>query len=375
METLFWIGLAGALYSYFLYPLLLLELPTRNPSQAPGEDLPMLTLIVTAHNEAGRIRDKLENCLALDYPADRFEILVASDASSDGTDDIVREFAARGVRLVRAEERKGKEWAQLQAIRAAGGEILVFSDVATQIPPDSLRRLAQDFRDPAVGAVSSEDRFVAPDGEVVGEGLYVRYEMWLRRRESEVRGLVGLSGSFFAARRQVCERWDILSPSDFNTALNCARLGYVAISDPQLLGYYPALQDERREYQRKLRTVLRGITGLMRNLTVLNPFSFGIYSLQVWGHKLMRWLVPWFLVLLLVASLQLADDSWFYALALAGQLAFYALVLGGAASARLRGMALVKVPYFFVQVNVAIAHASLAFLAGRRVTVWQPSKR
>lgn len=375
METLFWIGLVGAAYSYFLYPLILLLLPKRVVRKRSDGPPPMLTLIVTAHNEASRIRRKLENCLELDYPPERLEILVASDASTDGTDAVVGEFAGRGVRLVRAEERKGKEWAQLQAIRAARGDVLVFSDVATDIPRESLRQLAEDFRDPQVGAVSSEDRFVAPDGEVVGEGLYVRYEMWLRRKESAIRGLVGLSGSFFAARRDVCEEWDILAPSDFNTALNCARLGYVAISDPQVLGYYPALRDERREYQRKLRTVLRGITGLMRNLRVLNPLRFGWFSVQVWGHKVMRWLVPWFLLLLLLSSAELAVDSWFYRAMLVAQLAFYALVIGGALSTKLRRLTLVKVPYFFVQVNIAIAHASLAFLAGRRVTVWQPSKR
>jgi glycosyltransferase involved in cell wall biosynthesis len=375
MEILFWVALVGALYSYFLYPLVLLLLPKRRVQAEQASLWPDLTLIVTAHNEAGRIREKLENCLQLDYPADRFEILVASDASDDGTDAIVEEFAPRGVRLVRAAERKGKEWAQLQAIQVARGAILVFSDVATQIPADSLRRVAEDFQDPRVGAVSSEDRFVSADGSVVGEGLYVRYEMWLRRKESQVRGVVGLSGSFFAARSDVCRQWDILSPSDFNTALNCARLGYVAISDPELLGYYPALRDERREYQRKLRTVLRGITGLMRNLTVLDIARFGLFSVQVWSHKVMRWLVPWFLLLLLIASVELAADSWFYSLMLAGQIAFYALVVGGALSERLRRLTFIKVPYFFVQVNVAIAHASLAFLAGRRVTVWQPSKR
>jgi glycosyltransferase involved in cell wall biosynthesis len=334
-----------------------------------------MTLIVTAHNEAHRIRDKLENCLGLDYPPERREILVASDASDDGTDQIAAEYADRGVRVVRAAERRGKEWAQLLAVRAAQGEILVFSDVATMIAPDALRRLAADFADPGVGAVSSEDRFVAPDGRIVGEGLYVRYEMWLRRLESGASGLVGLSGSFFAARREVCQDWDVLAPSDFNTALNSVRKGYVAISDPELLGYYPAIKDESREYQRKLRTVLRGITGLMRQPAVLNPLRFGFFSVQVCSHKLMRWLVPWFLLLLLGTSIGLAAGHWFYSLALAGQCAFYLLVVGGAASARLRRHSLVKVPYFFVQVNVAIAHALVAFLCGKRITVWQPSKR
>lgn len=375
MKVLFWIGLFGALYSYFLYPLLLLLLTRRRQPQPPPARLPTMSLIVTAHNEAQRIRAKLENCLELDYPSERLEILVASDASTDGTDEVVASYADRGVRLVRAEERRGKEWAQLLAVRAARGDILVFSDVATLIAADGLRQLASSFADPQVGAVSSEDRFLAPDGQVVGEGLYVRYEMWLRRLESGAAGLVGLSGSFFAARRDVCEDWDVLAPSDFNTALSSVRQGYVAITDPQLLGFYPAIQDESREYQRKLRTVLRGITGLMRQPGVLNPLRYGLFSFQVFSHKLMRWLVPWFLLLLLLASVSLAAEHWFYSLALAGQLAFYLLVMGGAVSARLRQRSWVKVPYFFVQVNIAIAHASIDFLRGKRVTVWQPSKR
>jgi glycosyltransferase involved in cell wall biosynthesis len=375
VKTLFWIGLFGVLYSYFLYPLVLLLMPRRRESLPVSGPLPRMSLILTAYNEAHQIRVKLDNSLALEYPAERLEILVASDASDDGTDDIVAEYAGRGVRLVRAEERRGKEWAQLLAARAATGEILVFSDIATMIAADALLQLAADFSDPNIGAVSSEDRFIADDGQVVGEGLYVRYEMWLRRLESGVSGLVGLSGSFFAARRSVCERWDVAAPSDFNTALNCVRMGYIAISDPKLLGYYSAIQDESREYQRKLRTVLRGITGMMRQPGVLNPLRFGFFSVQVFSHKLMRWLVPWFLLLLLVASASLAGEHWFYSLALIGQIAFYLLVIGGAVSTRLRRHALVKVPYFFMQVNIAIAHACIAFLRGQRITTWQPSKR
>jgi len=376
MTMVFWLALLGAAYSYFLYPLLLGLVPRRRKvaSPAPAQP-PFLSVIITVYNESGRIADKLDNTLALDYPAERREIIVASDASDDGTDDIVASYAGRGVRLVRAPRHDGKEAAQALAIAAARGDILVFSDASTRLPPHSLRRIADNFLDPAVGAVSSEDRFLSPDGKTVGEGLYVRYEMWLRRLESERAGLVGLSGSFFAARREVCADWDLLAPSDFNTALNCARRGFIAISDPELLGYYPALQDESREYQRKLRTVIRGITGLMRQPQVLNPFRYGLFALQVWSHKVMRWLVPWFLLLLLVSSIVLAASAWVYALALAGQVAFYLLVIGGVLSRRLREHALVKIPYFFAQVNVAIAHASLAFLAGKRITTWQPSKR
>src|SRR5690606_15669765 len=158
-----------------------------------------LSLIITAYNESSRIRAKLDNALKLDFPKARLEIIVASDCSDDGTDDIVREYAEKGVKLVRWGERLGQEDAQRTALQAAGGDSIVFSDVATEMPPDSLQKLVEYFAQPSVGAVSSEDRFISQDGNVAGEGAYVKYEMWLRRQESDLAGLVGLSGSFFAA--------------------------------------------------------------------------------------------------------------------------------------------------------------------------------
>jgi cellulose synthase/poly-beta-1,6-N-acetylglucosamine synthase-like glycosyltransferase len=378
LVLLFWVALVGSVFSYFIYPLLLLLLPARKrPAPAPSqtaEYVPRVSLIVTAHNEESRIREKIENCLKLDYP--HIEILVASDCSTDATDAIVEEYQQRAVLLARATERKGKEHAQLQAIRKASGDILVFSDVATAIPEDAIRKLVRYFADPSVGSVSSEDRFLSRDGGVVGEGAYVRYEMWLRGLESARAGLVGLSGSFFAARREVCEdHWDIYAPSDFNTALNTVRNGLVAVTAPDVLGFYQDVADSTREYQRKVRTIIRGLTALARHPEVLNPLRYGLFSFQVIGHKLMRWLAPWFQLLLLLVSFALAGQGAVYTLTLVAQLAFYGLVLAGHWMPSLRESATVKIPYFFVQVNVATAQATVSFLSGRRMTVWTPSKR
>lgn len=375
---LFWLSLIGVGFSYFLYPLLLLVIPRRRKHTIDDTisppSWPKISLIVTAYNEESRIGEKITNCLAIDYPD--LEILVASDCSTDATDTIVERFRKHGVVLARAQERKGKEHAQYQAIKKATGDILVFSDVATSIPEDALRKLVRYFQDPAVGAVSSEDRFVSRDGNLVGEGAYVRYEMWLRGLESERGGIVGLSGSFFAARKAVCEEhWDIYSPSDFNTALNCARNGLVAVTAPDVLGYYQDVSDPSKEYQRKIRTVIRGLTALGRHVEVLNPFRFGLFSFQVFSHKLMRWAVPWFQVLLLMTSLLLAGRGPVYQLVLLGQIAVYGLVMLGWVLPEVRNRAWVKIPYFFVQVNVAIAHATMNYLAGKRMTVWTPSKR
>jgi glycosyltransferase involved in cell wall biosynthesis len=378
-KTLFWLCALAAVWSYFIYPAVLwaqLRLRAAPPKRPISvEAAPRLSLIVTVYNEEARIEQKLRNIAELDYPRDSFEVLIASDCSTDGTDAIVMAQQDQRIRLVRASERLGKENAQLSAIRVATGQILVFSDVATQMPADALLRLVPYFEDPAVGAVSSEDRFIAQDGKVAGEGLYVRYEMWLRRLESSLAGLVGLSGSFFAARRGVCEYWDIQSPSDFNTALNCARHGLRAVSAPDVLGYYQDLKDSSREYARKVRTVLRGMTGLSRHMEVMNPAEYGQFAFQIIGHKVMRWAVPVALVLLLLLNLLLLGEGALYGLILLCQIGFYAAAMAAFVHPPLREWGFIRIIYFFVQVNVAIADALWQFLRGTRMTVWQPSAR
>ena len=210
LQWLFWTGAFLAFYSYLVYPVVLMFMQRAMTSPRTGSATgpkPHVTVIVAARNEQARIADKLENTLALEYPGGTFNILVASDCSEDATDSIVSGFAHRGVTLVRSPERKGKEHAQGLAIKAATGDILVFTDTATRLRPDAIRLLIEDFADPTVGAVSSEDELLSPEGTVRGEGAYVRYEMALRRLESRAAGLVGLSGSCFAVRKEVCARW------------------------------------------------------------------------------------------------------------------------------------------------------------------------
>ena len=378
MEALFYIFLLLCSYSYFIYPLILKALPARLHGPAhlgDTADMPSLSLIITVHNEEGRIREKLENTLALDYPRDRLEIIVASDFSVDATDNIVESYAPQGVRLVRADQRKGKEYAQLCAIREAAGEILVFSDVATTIPPDAFRKLASAFIDERVGALSSEDRFISQDGRVAGEGAYVKYEMWLRRLESDRAGLVGLSGSFFAARREVCADWDIYSPSDFNTALNCAKQGLVAVTSAEVVGIYQDVKDSGLEFRRKVRTVIRGLTAIVRHPEVLNPFRMGLFAFQVWSHKIMRWAVPWFMLGFALVTLLLQAQGGIYQAALVAQLVFYGIALLGWISERARENSAVRIIFFFVQTNLALAQAVASFLVGKRMTVWTPSRR
>ena len=376
VELLFWIALIGCGYSYAVYPLLLALLPARAPfARPPGTaaDQPGVTLVIACRNEARRLRHKLDNALAVEYP--QLEIVVASDASDDGSDDIVRSYAGRGVRLVRSPDRRGKEHAQGLAIEQTSGEIIVFSDAGTDLPPDSIGHLVENFRDPSVGAVSSEDRFITEDGRVVGEGAYVRYEMWLRRLESRRAGLVGLSGSFFGIRRSIAGSWNPSIPSDFACALYAVKSGKRAVSDPGVVGVYRDIKDPSKEFGRKVRTAVRGMTAVAVLREVLNPVRYRLFSFQVWSHKVMRWLVPAFMILLMVASLVLARVHPLYAWALAAQCVGYAIVLAAHVAPRLRAYAPVRLAYFFVQVNLALGRAGLDFLRGRRIVTWDPSTR
>jgi cellulose synthase/poly-beta-1,6-N-acetylglucosamine synthase-like glycosyltransferase len=370
---LFWLAVVGCAYSYVLYPLLLQLMPVHRRVRNPGAWVPRVSLIIACRNEARRLRHKLDNALSLDYPD--IEILVCSDASDDGSDEIVAGYADRGVRLVRSGERRGKEHAQGLAIAAAGGEILVFSDAGTDLPADSIRHIVDDLADPGIGAVSSEDRFISADNTVVGEGAYVRYEMWLRRLESERAGLVGLSGSFFAVRRSILRGWDASIPSDFACALQAVRAGTRAISDPRVVGIYRDIKDPGKEYARKIRTAVRGMSALAHLSEVLNPFRYGWFSFQVWGHKLMRWMVPWFMLLLLFSSVWLAPQGGVYAAACGMQLIGYAVVAVCHRLPSLQRFTLLRLGYFFVQVNMALAAAGIAFLRGRRIVIWEPSAR
>jgi hypothetical protein len=380
ITQLFWMLLVFSLYSYGLYPLVLFfvqKIFFNKPFQFDEfVNLPLsYSLIVTVYNEEKRIVQKLNNLLSLEFDASRLELLIASDSSTDATDRLVTDFAEKGIRLVRAVERLGKENAQLTAIQAAKGDILVFSDVATLMATDAIHKLDRYFQCACVGAVSSEDRFINKDGSMSGEGLYVRYEMWLRQLEGRSAGLVGLSGSFFAARKDVCRHWDIESPSDFNTAFNCTRAGLLSISASDVLGFYNDLKDPSQEYARKVRTVVRGMTGLSRHRDVLNVKKFGLYSLQVISHKVMRWSVPWFLIALLGVSVGAASEGRFYQLALFGQILFYGLALVAHLNDRVRTLGPIRLIYFFVQVNIASLDAALKFFSGKRMTTWKPSAR
>jgi len=373
LTPLFWFSAAFVFYAYVGYPLALLGFSrVLRRVVRKGDITPRVSLIITAHNEERVIEAKIQNTLALVYPKTHLEMIVASDCSSDRTDDIVRSHAAAGVRLVRAPQRLGKENAQRHAIEAATGEICVFSDAGTSLAPDGIAKIVRNFNDPTVGCVSSVDRFMTADGKMTGEGAYVQYEMRLREWESRVGSLVGLSGSFFAARRGICHPWAVDLPSDFHTVLNAIRHGLRGVSDPESIGYYRDVADAGREFNRKVRTVSRGLSVLIRHPGFLNPFQYGLFAWQIFSHKLCRWLVPFFLIAALISNGLLLSCGTAFRLFFLIQCLFYA----AAGAARVIPFRLARIPYYFVVANLAILVAWYRYLfLGGGPTTWAPSRR
>jgi cellulose synthase/poly-beta-1,6-N-acetylglucosamine synthase-like glycosyltransferase len=336
---------------------------------------PDVTIIITAHNEENRIERKIKNTLEVTYPREKLQIMIVSDGSTDNTVKLAGHYRKDGIEILAIETRKGKENAQKEAVLKSKGNIIVFTDVATILDPSGIEQIVSNFADPKIGCVSSEDRLTAPDGKPGGEGFYVRYEMWLRRLEARVNSLVGLSGSFFAARKSVCQDFSGDMQSDFRTLLNCVKMGLRGVCDPNAPGYYQDITDRNREFGRKVRTVLRGLTVFFQHMEFLNIFKYGVFSYQYFCHKLLRWLVPIFLCVLFISNLIISFNRYIYFIIFLLQLLFYVLAIYGLRKNNSISSVFLKIPTYFLTVNTSIIVAWWQYIRGQRVVMWTPSER
>ncbi len=376
MIYIFLLSVFTVFFAYFGYPLTLAiigKFKSFKPERRPI--FPLVTLIITAYNEGKRIRRKLENTIMLNYPKEKLQIIVASDGSTDDTNRIVLDFRDRGIELLDVKDRKGKENAQNEALKISRGEIVVFSDTATILDASGITEIISNFAEPSIGCVSSEDRVVEEGQSGGGEGFYVKYEMWLRALESKINSVVGLSGSFFAARKEVCADFSPKMQSDFRTLLCSMRKGMRGIIDPQAVGYYQDIKDKKKEFDRKVRTVIRGLTVFFNNLEFLNVFEFGFFSYQYFCHKMLRWLVPFCLIAAFVSNGFLAIRGGIYPIVFLFHALFYALAAFGMIAGEKVSVFAIKIPRFFVLVNASILLAWIKYLRGERLTMWKPSER
>ena len=375
-KLVFWSSAAALVYAYAGYPALVYavsRLRPRHVRRAAHE--PAFTVIITAYNEERDLASKLENTLALDYPPEKLEIIVASDCSNDRTDEITRSFAARGVRLHRQLERLGKTAAQNAAVELARGEIILFSDATTLYEPDVLRALAPNFADPEVGCVAGKLIYVDPTASGVGRGAksYWGYETFLKTHESRACSLIGASGCLYAVRRAAYVPLYHEACSDFIIATKMVEQGLRAVYEPAAV----CTEETNRQADKELRMRVRGIaqtyTDLWRHRALMNPVRGGFYAVELLSHKVMRYLVPVFLLLVLLSSALVAPGSRFFAALVAGQALFYLAAAAGwlleRAGVRVRLLAL---PHYFVLANLAAVIAFYKFVRGERYARWEP---
>ena len=379
--VLYWMSALLLGYVYAGYPLLLMLLVRiTGPKVVRRHDgfCPSVTLIISAFNEESVIDAKLRNSLELSYPPDRFEVLVVSDCSNDRTDEIVAGYSARRVLLLRMPERGGKTVGLNHAVRRATGEILVFSDANAHYQRDAIDTLVRNFADSTVGAVTGESRYVIEKGDfsTQSENAYWRYELLLKRLESQLGSLVGGDGAIYAIRRELYVELDPADLSDFVNPLQIVRQGFRNVYEPQAISYEGGAEGFTAEFRRKVRIVNRACRAAWKMRTLLNPVRYGMFALQFISHKVLRWLAPVFLVLLFVSNALLAAGSIFFGITLGLQVAFYALALIGWRTSAQRQQSLVfYIPYYFCSVNAASLFGIIEALRGRRYTVWSSSRR
>ena len=378
-------GTAGfAVYTYLGYPALLklvsvLRRPRATPSLRAGREWPRISVMVPVYNEERVIAATLERILASDYPADRRQILVVSDASTDQTHAIVSGFADRGVELLRLPQRRGKTAAENAARQYLTGEIIITTDASVRVHPDAMKHLAAAFDDPSVGVASGRDVSVANlDAPAnAGEQTYVGYEMWVRDLETAADGIVGASGCLYAIRAHL-HMHDVPEAlsRDFASALTARAHGLRAVSVPAALCYVPRGASLHKEYDRKVRTITRGLGTLFYKRALLNPLRTGVFAWMLFSHKVCRWLLPWALVLFVLALGTLALTSGWARAALAATAVVGVLAaIGWLRSERGRLPRLVALPAYVVAGNVAVLHAWLRVFRGRLAPVWEPTRR
>jgi cellulose synthase/poly-beta-1,6-N-acetylglucosamine synthase-like glycosyltransferase len=376
IEILFWLAVFVVVWTYFGYFLFLRFISIFYEKKIAKNDyFPSVTLIITAYNEEKLITRKIENSLSVCYPRDKLEILVVSDGSTDRTEEIVKSYGHQGVHLLAMPTRQGKHHGQGKAIEIAEGEVIVFSDATTFLKEDALAQIVRSFADPGVGCVSGMDHIEVAETGSAGEDAYVRYEMKLRELESGTGSLVGVSGCFFAIRRSLCGTWFPNLSSDFYLPILTRMNGYRVVLEPAAIAYYSVLDDPEKEFFRKVRTVVNGMAVMARLRAVLNPLKYGVYSFRMISHKIMRWWVPFCLMVILITGIWLYPAGLIYRLATGIQIAFY---LGALATYFFRGLRkfiFLKIPLFFVVVNVSILVAWRKFLAGSRFVTWESTKR
>lgn len=374
--AVFVVSAAVTVYIYLGYPLLLLVMARLRPRPvARAEVTPTLTMIVPVYNEAAVIAAKLANCLAVEYPPERLEVLVVSDGSTDDTEALVREADDPRVRLL-VLPRAGKAAALNAGAAAARGEVLLFTDANVELAPSAPRVLAHAFADPEVGGVSGRKVGIVrrgADATERGENLYWRWDQWQKQLESTIGSIFAADGTLYAIRRELyVPISDPAQADDIAITTRVVLQGRRLLFDPEAVAYEEVPFEGALELRRKVRVTNHSVRALLNLGSAL--WRSGFYSVELLSHKLVRHLVPFFLLALLAASAVLAPVFPLFVLALAAQLGCYALAAAGflLRHHRVGRLKLLSVPFYFCLVNLAALLGVIGIMRGRRVREWAP---
>jgi cellulose synthase/poly-beta-1,6-N-acetylglucosamine synthase-like glycosyltransferase len=398
-EIVFLTAITLIIYSYVGYPIVLFVLSSLFSRQTRRADItPRISLIITARNEEKDIRAKLENALSMDYPEELYEIIVASDCSTDRTDDIVRSFADRGVILYRSDRHYGKTVTQNHAAKQSTGEILVFSDATTIYEKHALRAIVRPFADAQVGCVAGQLIYIDPNATTVGKGCssYWNYEKLLKHFESKLGSLIGVSGCLYAVRRSCQVRLSDDMIEDFAIASEIRAQGLRTVYEPEAMAFEDTNKGYRDEFKMRVRIVKQTLNALWRYRRLMKGDENGTYAFQMISHKVMRYLVPFFLLAVFISNYFLVDakdllallhQQWqwptaetfwsqFFTVTLVGQIVFYLTATFGYILNRLgiKRLGPLALPVYFVLVNLAVVFALVKSIGGENYVVWEPNR-
>ena len=376
IEFLFWTACVMLVYVYVFFPVLVRLLASRFGAVVSEADLPLsVSIVVTAYNEEKGILAKIENLLALDYPSNLLDIIVASDASSDATDQLVRNCGSDRVQLLRVEGRQGKTSCQNAAAAIASGEILVFTDATTRLDPHALRALVRRFNSVDVGCVAGRLMYVSQTENVTGRGgeAYWDYEIKLRMAESALGSLVGVSGCLYAVRRSAYRAINPGLISDFVISMKMREHSLRTVLAVDAVCYEETLNRGSQEMSMRVRVAIRSINALICERQFLNPWRYGLFAWQLWSHKLLRYASPFLWLIALATNIALAAQHLLYTLLLICQIV---IILAGAVGfmlrSRLARLGILSQPYYFLLTNVASFLAALRYVKGERMVTWKP---
>jgi cellulose synthase/poly-beta-1,6-N-acetylglucosamine synthase-like glycosyltransferase len=381
VEIAFWLCLGLVIYVYAGYPVcaFLVALVLRRDVRKADIE-PKVAVITAAFNEEREVERTILNKLSQDYPADRLEVIVVSDGSTDRTDEIVQGLATRSggrLKLLRQEPRQGKTQALNAAIRHTAADIVVFADANSIYAPATVRSLVRSFSDPSVGYVTGNMVYTNPARTAVGEGSgsYMSYENLVRKVETRLGSIVGVDGGVDAIRRELYAPMRPDQLPDFVLPLTVVERGKRVVYDPDAVVYEPALSDATEEFRMRVRVSLRALWALYDMRHLLDPLRFPLFAWQLLSHKVLRYLAFLPLAGLLVFNALVYGQHGTYAEFLLLQVAAYGLAAAGCVFRRSgAGVSKLLAPYYFVVLNLACVVAFWKFLGGQKMVVWHPRK-